>query len=175
MKRIAFTLIPALLIGVLVLSCSDLESPTASPDASVNPLSKVNVVEYSFPVTMDYEPPYQNCSTNAPMKNYGTVRVHIRELTTPSNNLIVTGWVDYNAFNGVTLKNMSTNEIWTLVTGINPFGEVIKENGYYMLHYQWSELYKNSSNATFHIHLKGHIKIDNNGHWTIDRESYTCR
>jgi len=175
MKRVVFTMIPALVLGVLVLSCSDLDSPTAAPDDDNSPLSKVNVVEYSYPVTLDYELPYQNCSTNATMKNYGTVRVHIRELTTPSSNLLISGWVDYSAFNGVILKNMSTNEVWTLQTGTNPFGEVIKENGFYMLHYHWNELYKNSSNATFHIHLKGHIKIDNNGVWTIYRESYTCR
>jgi hypothetical protein len=124
---------------------------------------------------MDGEAPYEDCTTGADMKYYGTLLVTISELTNASGNLIIQSWVDYDAFDGVTLKNMDTQEVWTCISGHNPFGEVIKENGFYVLHYHWNELYRSGDGDMLHILLKGHVKIDKDGNVTIDRESYTCR
>ncbi len=175
MKHLKLSMLMILLAGGLVLACSEQDGPITAADEYSTEFQKVTVDEYTFDAVLDDEAPYEDCATGAEMQNHGTVCVHVREITTPSNQTIVSAWVDYQAYGGVTLENLDTHEIWTLTSGHNPFGEVIKENGFYMLHYQWNELYKNAGNATLHIHLKGHFTIDKDGNCTIDRESYTCR
>jgi hypothetical protein len=107
------------------------------------------------------------------MQYHGWVLIHFREVTTPSGNLIVNAWVDYT-YDQITLENTVTGEIWTNLNGHNPFGEVMKDNGFYVLHYQWNELYRNEAGELLHIHLKGHFTIDKEGMITHDRESFTC-
>ena len=175
MKTLAMHMIPLLLLGSIIIGCNDQDSPVSSENQSVHAPSGAQQVVFSYPYDLSTDPPYQNCATGADMQNYGTVEVYIRETTTPSNNTVIHGWVDYNAYSGVTLKNMTTNEVWTLHTGVNPFGEVIKENGFYILHYGWNELYKNASKQTLHINLKGYMKFDKDGNFVRYRESYTCQ
>ena len=173
MKQILSYAIALVFIGVFFISCNDELSPTTSSDEQISSLNKVTVVEYSFPADLGSESPYTDCATGAPMQNHGLVEVFIQEKTTPSGNLIIKGWVDYNYYDGVTLENLFNGDIWTLTNGKNPFNEVIKENGFYKLSYQWSELYK-LNKKTLHIHLKGHVKIEPDGTVKIDRESYNC-
>ena len=174
MKHLLSYLFSFLILGIIFISCSEQQGPTANNDEAVTPLNKVTVVEYSYLYDMDWDPPYEDCATGEDMKTHGLVEVFIREKTTPSGNLIINGWVDYNYYSGVTLENLGTGDIWTLENGHNPFHEVIKENGFYNLHYHWNELFK-LNNQTLHIHLKGHFQILPDGTVTHDRESYTCR
>ena len=164
-----------LLLGSILIGCSDQESPTAANDEALTTLSKAGVVEYQFDVNLGLEAPYEDCTTGADMQNHGITRAHIRVTTTPSGNLIMKGWVDYDAYGAVTLENLATGEIWTLANGHNPFGRVIKENGYFLAHYHWNELYRGPNGQVLHILLKGHIKFDKDGNLIIFRRSYTCR
>jgi hypothetical protein len=156
-----------LLLGLMVAGFT--ATATATPP--------VDVVEYTYDVDLADEPPYQDCSTGEDMQAFGIVRAHVREITTPSGNLIWSGWVDYNAYGGVTLVNQGTGDIWTLTNGTNPFHGVEKVNGFLLIDYNWSELYRgpNDDNQNFHVHLKGHIKIKPDGTVTTSRVSYTCR
>jgi len=173
MKNLLSYISSLILLGSILISCSEQQGPTANTDGTVDPLNKVTVDEYTFDADLTSEPPYLDCVTGAPMNNIGTVKVYIRELTTPSGNVSINGWVDYDAYGGVILKNETTLEEWTLTNGHNPFHEVIKENGFYKINYQWTELYK-LNNQTLHIHLKGHFQILPGGIVTHDRESYNC-
>ena len=131
------------------------------------------MVETSW-YNLDWDPPYEDCASGQDMQNHGWVLVYTQTKTTPSGNVIISGWVDYHAYQGVTLENLGTGEMWTLTTGHNPFHEVIKENGFYILRYNWNELYK-LNKQNLHIHLKGYLKILPDDTVTHDRESYTCR
>jgi hypothetical protein len=162
-----------LLLGCVIISCNDQQAPTAIGDATNTTLNKVTVVEYSFDYDLDTDPPYTDCVTGASMQNHGVVIVYVREITTPSGNWIASGYVDYDAYGGVTLENTSTNEIWTLENGQNPWNEIEKHNGSYRLHYHWNEVYK-SGNQNLHIHLKGFFAIDSEGNITRDLETYSC-
>jgi hypothetical protein len=97
------------------------------------------------------------------------------ETTTPSGNLIVRAWVDYTAHGEVTIEGLTSGNIWTLTHGHNPFGEVIKENGFYQLHYQWHEFFTSSIHGDLRVHLKGHVFVDPSGTLRIERETATCR
>ena len=174
MKYLLINFLSLVLIGGFFIHCSDEQTPTGTSQDELSRMQKVIVDEYSFDAILDLDPPYEDCATGEDMQNHGTVKVYIVEKTTPSGNLLITGWVDYNAYSGVTLENLGTGEIWTLTNGHNPFHEVIKENGFYRLHYHWSELYKNSNGENLHIHLKGFFAIDNEGNVTKDLESYNC-
>lgn len=170
------TPIAAALALVLAFGCTDqTTSPTALSDDVAAPTFTVDRQEFSSPYDMDWDPPYTDCATGEDMQNHGILLIHIRETTTPSGNVTVHGWVDYDAFGPITLEGLSSGDIWTLNNGHNPFGEVIKDNGFYLLHYQWSELYSNPEGRKLHIHLKGHVKVNPDGTVTINRESYTCR
>lgn len=172
MRRLALTTAPL----VLLAACSN--PPTTSTvlnDDAAPPAFKADRQESTWEAVMDEEPAYEDCATGEDMQNHGRLLVYETETTLPSGNVILHGWVDYAAFGPVTLEGVTSGDIWTLQNGHNPFGDVSKENGFYMLRYQWSELYKNPDGQTLHIHLKGHFKIDPDGNVTIDRESYTCR
>lgn len=162
-----------LLIGSFFIQCSDQQSPTSISNESNTLLDKVTVTEYNFDYDLDTDPPYTDCVTGMSMQNHGVVIVYVRELTTPSGNWIATGYVDYNAYGGVTLENMSTNDIWTLQNGHNPWNEIENHNGGYRLHYHWNEVYK-LGNQNLNLHLKGFFTIDHNGNVTKDLETYSC-
>jgi hypothetical protein len=162
-----------LFLGCVITSCSDHQAPTAISDDSSTTLNKVTVVEYNFDYDLDTDLPYTNCVTGASMQNHGIVKVYVRELTTPSGNWTATGYVDYGAYGGVTLENLSTNEIWTLQNGQNPWNEIEIHNGSYQLHYHWNEVYT-SGNENLHIHLKGFFTIDRGGNVTRALEEYFC-
>ena len=131
MKLLFGYLFSLLLLGGIFIGCSEQQAPIANNDEAVTTLNRVTVVEYTCDADLTSEPPYLDCVTGEPMNNIGTVLVHIRELTTPSGNVSINGWVDYDAYGGVILKNETTLEEWTLTNGHNPFHEVIKENGFY--------------------------------------------
>lgn len=176
MKNLVYFVILAGFLGFFVFGCQDTQSPTEIENSSnegVNSFSKVAVVVDSFDAVLDLEAPYENCVTGEDMQNHGTVRVYLVGRISPSGNETWKGWVDYKRLGGVTLENLGNGDIWTLTNGHNPFHEVYKENGFYVLSYQWSELYK-MDNQTLHIHLKGHVKIEPDGTLKIDRESYRC-
>ena len=174
MKNFAINFLSILLLGMLLIQCNEEPTPTGVSQDNLLSMSKIIVNEYTFDATLDLEPPYEDCATGEDMQNHGTVKVYIVERITPSGNVLVNGWVDYNAYGEVTLENLGNGDIWTLTNGHNPFHEVIKENGFYVLSYHWNELYK-LDNQTLHILLKGHVKIEADGTVTIDRESYTCQ
>ena len=167
------SLISIILLGSLMISCNDEPLPTASSDSSVSPLNKIIVNEYFYEIVLDDEEPFVECDGNL-MQYHGRVGLYIKERVTPSGNIIAKWWVNYEQFDGVTLENTVTNEVWTLINGHNPVGEVIKENGFYRINYQWSELYK-LGKKTLHIHLKGQFMVLPDGTIKHDRESYTCR
>lgn len=169
MRRVALLLVP-----LLLLAC-DREPVAPAPDEGLTPLLKVDRQDSADPYDLDWDPPYEDCATGEDMQNHGIVLVYVRETTTPSGNVTTHGWVDYDAFDGVTLEGLTSGDVWTLTNGHNPFGEVIKDNGSYLLHYQWSESYSHPDGRKLHINLKGHVKVDNDGNVTIDRESHTCR
>ncbi len=164
---------PCLVMAALLVGC-DGQPLEPVPDEALTPAFKVDRQEYSYLYDLDWDPPYEDCVTGEPMQNHGFLRVHVRETTTPSGNVTVHGWVDYGAFGPVTLEGLWSGVIWTLTNGHNPYGEVIKENGSYLLHYHWNESYSNPDGEKLKIHLKGHMKIDKDGNMTINRHSYRC-
>lgn len=171
----------SLLLIVMLTGCGETmitESAEiiSSPDLEQAPtsLSKVDTYEDIWVYDLDDAPPYDDCSTGAPMQNHGFLEIHDVYKTTPSGHTIISSWVDYDALGGVTLENLVTGEIWTLVNGHNPATYLYHANGSFMLAYQWTDLYK-LDKRTLHIHLKGHIKINADGTVEINRESYTCR
>ena len=167
-----FTL-PLLLLAVVFVSCNDSSAPTAINDEAITSLSKVVVDEYFFEIVLDDEEPFVMCDGDL-MQYQGSVGLHLKEKTTPSGNTIVKGWVDYHAFGGVILENSVTGAVWTLTNGHNPFGEVIKENGFYVLHYQWHEFYENEEGDKLRVFLKGHVKVNPDGTVSIERETVKC-
>jgi len=172
MKHLLSYLFSVLLLGSTFIGCSDQQTPTDGNDEALTALNKPVIESYWW--NMDWDPVYEDCATGEDMQNHGWLKIYTREITTPSGNVIISGWVDYDAYEGVTLENLATGDIWTLTTGHNPFHEVIKENGMYILRYNWNELYKKQNSPNIHIHLKGHLKILPDGTVTHDRESYTC-
>ena len=137
------------------------------------PAFKVERDAYTFDVDLESEPPYPDCLGEA-MKNHGTVKGYVRERTTPSGNLIMSGWVDYQAYGGVTLEGLSSGDIYILRNGHNPWAEMYKENGFWLLAYHWNELYRTQDGKKLNVHLKGHVKLEPDGTWKIARESYRC-
>jgi hypothetical protein len=173
MKHLLSYLISLLLLGIISWGCSDQQAPTANTDEAVTPLSKVTVDEYFFDWDLDWDDPYENCASGAPMQPHGLIRYHIREVTTPSGNILLSAWVDYNVLGGVTLENVGTGEMWTLTNGNSPITNVTKENGFLVAAYHWNELYR-LNNQNFHIHAQGHKKFEPDGTVTTDRRSYNC-
>lgn len=179
MKNLLYFVLFLSVLTVFMFYCQQEQNPAeilgieSSSEEGPASLSKVFVVVDSFDAVLDLEPPYENCTTGEDMQNHGTVRAYLVGRVTPSGNEIWNGWVDYDALGGVTLENLGTGEIWTLTNGHNPFHEIYKENGFWVLSYHWSELYKLNNN-TLHIQLKGHVKLQPDGTWKIDRESYRC-
>ena len=161
-----------ILLGSLIISCNEQQTPTSSSEEALTPISKVSVNEYSLKIDLDEEEPFVECDGNL-MQYHGSVGLYIKEVVTPAGNIIAKWQVDYMAFDGVTLENLGTGEIWTLTNGHNPVGEVIKENGFYLIHYQWSELYK-LDKKTLHIHLKGQFMVLPDGTVKHDRETVKC-
>jgi hypothetical protein len=173
MKRIFNFTFSLLCLSLLFVSCNDELAPTSVNDEAITPLSKVIVDEYFFEIVLDDEVPFVLCEGDL-MQYHGSVGLYLKEKTTPSGNTIVSGWVDYHAFDGVTLENTFTGAVWTLTNGHNPFGEVIKENGFYVLHYQWHEFYENEEGDKLRVFLKGHVKINPDGTVSIERETVRC-
>lgn len=173
MKHLLIFLFSILLIGGLFIQCGDQEAPTSTGEESKATLNKVSVVEYSYDYDGDWDPPLTNCVTGALMQYHGVVKVYVRDLMTPSGNWIETGYVDYNAYDGVTLENLSTGEIWTCQNGQNPFNIIEKNNGAFRLHGHWNEVYK-LGNQTLNLHLKSWFTVDKNGNLTKNIETYFC-
>ena len=165
------------LVALLAFGCSDPPTtPTALGDEAVAPAFTVDVLEYTWDLDLGADPPVKDwCGAGEDMQYHGVLLVHVREKTAPSGNLVVSGWVDYDAYGEVTAEGLSSGDIWTLTNGHNPWSEVSKENGFYTLAFHWNELFKNPDGQTLHILHKGHVKIDPAGNVTIDRESHTCR
>jgi hypothetical protein len=172
MKHLLFYLVTVIFLGSIFISCSEQQSPTAITNESITPISKVTVNEYFWEIVLDEEDPFVECDGNL-MQYHGSVGLHIKEKNTPSGNIIANWWVDYMAFDGISLENLVTGEVWTLTNGHNPVGEVIKENGFYLIHYQWNELYK-LDNKTLHVHLKGQFMVLPDGTVKHDQESVKC-
>ena len=157
----------------LAVSCDQQPvDPTANQTAE-GAAFNVQRNAYFFDAVLDAEPPYPDC-LGEPMQNHGTVRAFVSEKTTPSGNLVATGWVDYGYFGEVTLEGLWSGDIYTLQNGHNPWTEVSKDNGFYSLAYHWNEQYKNEDGDRLHVMLKGHYKIEPDGTVRIDRESYRC-
>ena len=173
MKHLLGYLFPLLFLGSIFIGCSDQQTPTAITEEAITPLSKVIVNEYFWEIVLDNEDPFVLCDGDL-MQYHGSVGLHIKEKITPSGNMIVSAWVDYQAFDGVTSENTVTGELWTLTNGHNPFGEVIKENGFYILHYQWHEFFENEYGEKLRIFLKGHAKENPDGTVSIERETVRC-
>ena len=137
------------------------------------PTFKVDRLDYTYDYDLDGDAPYPDCLGEA-MQNHGVVQVFVRQRATPSGNVLVNGWVDYDAYGPVTLEGLSSGTVYTLVNGKNPFVEVIKENGLYLLHYHWNEVFRSQDGKKVNVHLQGHLKIEPDGTVKIDRESYRC-
>ena len=173
MKLLFGYLFSLLLLGSIFIGCSDQQAPTANNDEALPPLSKVVVVEYTFDWDLSFDPPYEDCATGAPMQPHGVIRYYVREVITPSGNILLSAWVDYNAYDGVTLENLDTGDMWTLTNGNSPITNVTKENGFYLAAYHWNELYR-LNNQNLHIHAKGHKKFEPDGTVTTNRRTYNC-
>ena len=137
------------------------------------PTFKVDRLSYTYDYDLDWDPPYPDCLGEA-MQNHGIVKVYVREHTTPSGNVLVSGKVDYHAYGPVVLEGLSSGDVYRLRNAQNPFVEVIKEDGFYRLHYHWNELYRNQDGQKLNLHLQGHLKIEPDGTVKMDRESYSC-
>jgi hypothetical protein len=130
--------------------------------------------EYSYFYDLANEPPYEDCA-GEDMQTHGTILVLVKETTTPSGNLIVSGKVDYFTDDPVYLQGLTSGETWTLTRGHNPFGEVIKENGFYLLHFQWREWYsRDADGQKLQVDVRGNVKVDPDGNVKIERESIRC-
>ena len=173
MKHPFINLLSLLLLGFMFWGCDDQQAPTAVNEEALTTLSKVTVVESILDWDLSLDPPYEDCATGAPMQPHGLIRYYFREVTTPSGNILLSAWVDYNAHDGVTLENLGTGEMWTLTNGNSPITNVTKENGFYLAAYHWNELYR-LNNQNFHIHAQGHKKFEPDGTVTTDRRSYNC-
>ena len=172
MKHLLSYLFSVLLLGSTFIGCSDQQTPTDGNDEVLTPLSKVTVVEYTFEYDLGDEDPYEDCA-GEDMQLHGNVLVHVRETTTPSGNTIVSGWVDYE-FDQITMVGLTSGDIWMLTKGFNPFHEVYKESGAYLLNFQWHEFYSNEYGDKRRAFVTGHLHIDADGHVTSERESIRC-
>jgi hypothetical protein len=170
---LAILIAASLVMGALLVGCGGqpLELEPV-PDEALTPLFKVTVDEDTYEYDLGNELPYEDCA-GEDMQTHGKILVHVREMTTPSGNLIVSGWVDYT-FEQITVEGLSTGEIWTLTNGFNPFHEVIKEDGSYFLHYQWHEFYTNEDGEKLRAFVNGNYQIDQDGNVRIERESVRC-
>lgn len=175
MKRFNYILFLLLLTFVFV-SCSEKANPVEVTNHGTNTLSKVNLVEYTFELDLSDPandiPAYTDCPTGVPMILYGVLNVYIRELTTPSGNLIITGWSDYK-YDDITLVNSDTGEIWHLFKAQNHFGEIYKHNGFYVVHYEWLEVFENEDGEKLRVQVAGHMRLGPDG-IEIFREIYNC-
>jgi hypothetical protein len=169
-RRVPAAVVLALFVAV---SCDQQPVEPATDQVAEDATFKVDRDAYFFDVDLGAEAPYPDCLGEA-MQNQGTVRAYVRERVTPSGNLLVSGWVDYDYFGGVTLVGLSSGDVYTLLNGHNPWSEVIKDNGFYSLAYHWNEQYRNDDGQILHILLKGHVKIEPDGTVKIERESYKC-
>lgn len=174
-----------ILAALIILGCSQTE-PSAPQsvaqstsdylsvsDDAVSSTLGVERVEYSIPYDLEDEGAWVICNGEL-MQGHGIVELHVIETYLPSGDLITRAWVDYQAYDGVWFEELSSGDIWQLTNGHNPFGEVIKENGFYMLHYQWNEIYTNPDHGILRNHLKGHVMVEPDGTVRIERESYRC-
>jgi len=157
----------------VVVSCDQQPVEPLVDQTSDVPAFKVEHQVYTYDYDMDEDPPYPDCLGEA-MQNHGVVKVYVRQRDTPSGNVLVNGWVDYDAYGGITLEGLSSGEVYTLINGKNPFVEVMKEDGFYLLHYHWNEVYRSDDGKKVNVHLQGRFMIGPDGTVKIDRESYRC-
>ena len=166
MRYLRFMLVP-----LLFVACTDTQ-PVA-PDIDIAPSFKVDRFDLTFDYDVSQDPPY-DCGTGELLFYEGTVLVHVGGKITPSGNVITGGGVDYNAYGDITLVGETTETVWTLTSGRNPFHDVEKENGFYVLHYRFNEHYVNEAGERIRVNLKGYFRVDKDGVETF-RESYTCQ
>ncbi len=164
-------MIPWLLATALLAGCAG-EPLEPMPDEALTPVFKVDQQEFSFPYDLADEDPIIECNGEL-MQPHGTLFINIREMAAPSGNLIVSGRVDYG--DDVWLEGLESGEVWTLTHSLNPFGEVYKENGFYVLHFQIHEWYTNPELDKRQVRWWGNTKVDKNGNLTIYRENITCK
>ena len=162
------------LLALFCLSLVGCDSQPVEPvsDEALNSLSKVNRVEYTFEYDLGDEDPYEDCA-GEDMQLHGKVLVYVRETTTPSGNLVVSGWVDYK-FEPITMEGLTSGDIWTLTKGFNPFHEVYKENGAYLLNFQWHEFYSNEYGDKRRAFVTGHYHVGPDGNVMNERENIRC-
>jgi hypothetical protein len=174
MKHLFIYPLFVLMMGFIFWGCSDQQSPTAI-DEEVSSLSKVDRVEYTVDLDLATLPPYEGCP-GEDFQPYGLIKVHVVETTTPSGNFIVNGYTDYFADeDGVWIEGLTSGDIWTLYKANNPWHEFIKENGYYLLKYQWHEWYRNDvTGETLRVFVKGHVLVTPKGGLKIEREITRC-
>jgi hypothetical protein len=174
MKHLLNYLFVLLLLGCIFIGCSDQQAPTGISEESNTTLNKATIIKDSFDYDYDAESlPFTDCVTGASMQNHGIVKANYKIVLTPSGHYIETGHVDYDAYGGVTLENLSTGEIWTLQNGTNPWHWIEYDNGSFRFHYLWNEVYK-SGNQVLNLHLQGFITVDKNGNVTKEIETYSC-
>jgi len=171
MKHLLSYLFSLLLLGSIFIGCSDQQAPTDGNEEALTALNKP-VIE-SFWWNMDWDPVYEDCATGDDMQNHGWLKIYTQEITTPSGNVIISGWVDYG-FEQITLEGLTSGDIWMLTNGFNPFHEVYKENGAYFLNFQWHEFYSNEYGDKRRAFVTGHLHIDADGNVTSVRESINC-
>jgi hypothetical protein len=142
------------------------------PDDALTPIYKVDRQEYSFPYDLDDEDPIIECNGEL-MQPHGTLLINIRAMAAPSGNLIVSGRVDYG--DDVWLEGLESGEVWTLSHSLNPYGEVYKENGFYVLHFHIHEWYTNPELGKRQVRWWGNTKVDKNGNPELYRETIACK
>jgi hypothetical protein len=167
------TLFSILLIGGLYIQCNDQKAPTSTGDESITTLNKAIIDEGEFDYDFEPDAPYSNCVTGALMKNHGVLKLYFKAIITPSGTYKETGYVDYNAYGGITLENLSTGEIWTLQNGTDHWSWIEFHNSSFRYHYLWNELYK-LGNHNLHIHSQGYFAVDKNGNVTRVVENISC-
>jgi hypothetical protein len=151
---------------------SNQSEPGSVPDEGPTPPSKIVVHEFYWDWNLDWDDPFE-CGGDL-WQGHGWIRIHIVEKIMPSGNVIMNGWIDYKAHQGVTIEKLGTGEIWTLISGNNPLGAVEKENGFYIHFYHTNELYRRPNSDDIHNHCKGYFKQLPDGTVTHYRNSCTC-
>jgi len=159
------------LVALVAFGCSDPPTTaTALGDEAVAPAFMADRAEYSFPYDLQDEDPFLVCRGEL-VEGYGILTIHIREVTTPSGNLLVRGWVEYPGDSY--MIGTESGVVWTFKKGLNPFTETYKGQ-FYRQNWMITEWYTNPDLGQLRVRWWGGFKYDKDGNLTINRDNLTC-
>jgi len=165
------------LVALVAFGCTDPPTTsTALNDEVAPPAFKTSHVEYSFPYSLDDEVPFLVCRGEL-VQGHGTLMIHIREVTTPSGNLLVRGRVEYPG--DTWMEGLVTGVVWTFEKGLNPYTETLKGDFYsgddfWVQNWTIHEWYTNPALGKLKVSWWGGFKYDKDGNLTINRDNLTC-